>query len=367
MHAALVEQHSVIAVLGRRDQPTDGVEDYCTFLGQALAARGITMDIVRISPATGGRFTPLHKLWQLLRGQRGRWVLVQYTALAWSHRGFPWLFLFVLWLLRIRQARIAIVFHDPMAYQGRRLVDRVRRFCQLCVMRRGYGLTDKSIFPVPLEQVSWLPRNHCKAFFIPVGSNIPALPACRSLCNGRQPATIAVFGVTGDGSIGNELSDIAFVARTAAERLQGIRLTTVGRGSKESEVRMRRVLEGRAVAFSALGVLPAVSVSKVLADAHVSLFVRGPISTQRTTAIASIACGTPLVAYSNSQLPKEFSQAGVVGVGLGDRKELAEATITILTDSKLRLELLHRNRIAFETYFSWEAIAARFTQIFADA
>lgn len=355
------------ALLGRQDYPTDGVGDYVQFLTQALAARGYELEIVRVSWATEGRLRSLRRLWQRVLGQQGQWALVQYTALSWSRRGFPWLFVVVLWLLRVRRTRIAIVFHDSAAYQGHRLVARARRVCQSWVMRGAYRLTDKSIFPVPLECVSWLPRDRPKAVFIPVGANIPAIPSCRSVRNGHKPSTIAVFGVTGDGSVGNEVSDIAFVAKAAAEHLPGIRLTTLGRGSIESESKFRQVLEGSAVEYSALGILPAEQVSQALANSDVALFVRGPISTQRGSAIASIASGLPLVAYSNPQLPVEFSEAGVVHVSIGDREALAEATIRVLTDSKLWLELHRRNRLAFETHFSWETIATRFAGILADA
>ncbi len=34
---------TLVALLGRPDTPTDGVEDYCIFLGRALAARGIEL------------------------------------------------------------------------------------------------------------------------------------------------------------------------------------------------------------------------------------------------------------------------------------------------------------------------------------
>lgn len=367
MLIALVERHSMIAVLGRRDHPTDGVEAYCNFLGQALAARGNSIDIVRVSWATEGSLKSLHKLWQLFRGQQARWILVQYTALAWSRRGFPGLFLLVLWLLRARKMRIAVVFHDPEAFDGRRLVDRLRSNCQCFVMRRAYELADKSILPVSLERAPWLPPDHSKAVFIPVGPNVPVIAACRCASNGHKPKTIAVFGVTGDGSAGNEVADIAYVAKAAAGRVREIRLTTLGRGSKESESRLRRVLDDSAVEFNALGVLSAEGVSKVLTDADVSLFVRGPISTQRGSAIASIACGVPLAAYSHPPLPIEFSESGVLAVGVGDREAMADVTVRILTDSNLWLELHRRNRLAFETHFSWEAIATRFEQVLADA
>ena len=298
---------------------------------------------------------------------KDQWVLVQYTALAWSLHGFPVRLLFVLWLLQIRRARLAIVFHDSEPHSGRRFVDCVRRMCQRWVIRYAYRLADKSILTVPVERVSWLPRDHSKATFIPVGANIPATSSCRCGSKGRRSKTIAVFGVTGDGSIGNELSDIAFVARAAAEHLPEIRLTMLGRGSMESESRMRRVLEGSAVEYRALGVLSAEAVSEVLADADVSLFVRGPISTQRGSAIASIACGLPLVAYSYPQLPAAFAETGVVGVPCGDREALAEETIKILTDRRLWLDLHRRSQIHFDKYFSWESIGARFVELLEHA
>jgi len=38
-----------VALLGRRDEPTDAVEEYCQFLGAALEAQGIPFEIERVS------------------------------------------------------------------------------------------------------------------------------------------------------------------------------------------------------------------------------------------------------------------------------------------------------------------------------
>ena len=38
----------MIALLGRRDSPTDALEDYCAWLGRALEARGWTLVPVRV-------------------------------------------------------------------------------------------------------------------------------------------------------------------------------------------------------------------------------------------------------------------------------------------------------------------------------
>ena len=39
---------TLIALLGRRDYPTDALEDYCTYLGKALKERGVDLQLVRV-------------------------------------------------------------------------------------------------------------------------------------------------------------------------------------------------------------------------------------------------------------------------------------------------------------------------------
>jgi glycosyltransferase involved in cell wall biosynthesis len=117
------------------------------------------------------------------------------------------------------------------------------------------------------------------------------------------------------------------------------------------------------VEFSALGILPAEEVSQVLAESDVCLFVRGPISTQRGSAIASIACGVPLVAYTDPQLPGPLAEAGVVGVPYGDREGLADGAVRVLSDRQLWLGLCQRSQRAYEKYFSWEVVAACFVNL----
>jgi hypothetical protein len=108
----------VAALLGRCDFPTDGVEDYCARLSQALAKRGVALQLVRMPWAERGWFYALRWLWQEARAWQGRWVLVQYTALAWSRRGFPIGLLPVLKILRGRKCRLGIVYHLHLPFLG---------------------------------------------------------------------------------------------------------------------------------------------------------------------------------------------------------------------------------------------------------
>src|SRR6516164_3720481 len=78
-----------VALLGRRDEPTDALEDYCGRLAQALRRRGFSLEISRIPWAEQGWLGGLKDANKQFDHMRGRWALVQYTALAWSRRGFP--------------------------------------------------------------------------------------------------------------------------------------------------------------------------------------------------------------------------------------------------------------------------------------
>ena len=353
----------IVAVLGRKDDPTDAIEDYSRLLGQAFQARGLEFTLFRVRWEAEGRLRALVALWRAGAAWRGEWALVQYTSLMWSQRGFPLFLPLVFGVLRMRGVRVAVVFHDQGPYGGRRLVDRIRRGCQRAVMRWAYRQSDPAILTYPPEQAQWLPRLRTKAVSIPIGANVPAcclhLP---SADRGAGSKTITVFGVTGAGNIGREVADIAGAARLAAERLGSVRLVTLGRGSKESEAKIRQRLEGSAVEFQALGILPVEEVSRALAASDVSLFVRGPISTQRGSAIASIAAGVPLVAYAGGALPAPLAEAGVLGVPLGESGKLAEATVRVLADPELRSDLRQRSRRAYRKHFAWDTVAGRFLE-----
>jgi glycosyltransferase involved in cell wall biosynthesis len=356
--ANMVGSSPVVALLGKKDVPTDGVEDYCRFLSPAMGARGYVVEIVRVPWEELGWIRAWMRLWRESREWKGKWVLLQYTALMWSRRGFPLAFLVVLLTLKVRRARLVTVFHDAAPYFGKRMADRVRGACQRWVLRRAYGWTRASVLPVPMEEISWLARPAAKTRFIPVGPNIPTIARVdRAPRSGNEPKTIAVFGITDGGDISQEVLAITQAAAAASQHVRQVRLVTLGRGSRESEPDFRSALAGSSVEYQALGILSAEEVSRVLADCDVALFVRGRITTQRGSAMAVIASGTPLVAYGEPDAASHLIEAGIVLVPLGDQKELAKSVVRVLTDEALESELRRRNQRAHATFFSWEAIA----------
>src|SRR5580765_5647597 len=78
------ESRCMIFLLGARDTPVDGVEDYCDCLSAVLRQTGSAAEIVRVSWADQGWIRALLRLRRDSRTWRGEWVVLQYNALAWS-------------------------------------------------------------------------------------------------------------------------------------------------------------------------------------------------------------------------------------------------------------------------------------------
>src|SRR5207245_3797284 len=167
-----MSRQRIIALLGRPDEPTDAVEEYCRYLREALISEDFKLTIKRIAWNENGWTRATRSLRRHAKGWHGTWVLVQYTALAWSKRGFPLRFLRVLKTLKAAGARVGVVFHDVEPYGGTRVIDALRRRAQLRVMREALSLSDVAVFTVPAEKLSWLKRPPVNALFIPVGANL---------------------------------------------------------------------------------------------------------------------------------------------------------------------------------------------------
>jgi glycosyltransferase involved in cell wall biosynthesis len=355
-----------VALLGRRDEPTDAVEEYCRYLGDSLQAHGIQLEVLRISWPEAGWPKALHDFQKSLANRQVAWFLLQYTALAWSRRGFSWRFLEVLRLLKKSGARCAVVFHDVEAYYGHRLIDRIRRAVQLRTMREALRLADLSIFTVPLQKITWLRDSPPSAVFIPVGANLPAPERAwnRSETNSPAVPTVGVFSVAG-GSINAEAKLIAEAAAFVANRLGPIRIHLFGRNAPLAEQSLRAALHGKPVDLIVRGILPPDEIVQTLGSCDVLLFQRGPISSRRGSAIAGIACGLPVVACAGSETAPPITDAGVVLLPPGATSEFGPALLRVLSDSGFRAQLAQRSRQAQTNCFSWEAIAARYAQALA--
>jgi glycosyltransferase involved in cell wall biosynthesis len=353
----------VIALLGRKDEPTDAVEEYCRYLGDALRAHDIQLEIRRVPWELHGWPDALRALQLQSEKWRNTWVLVQYTALAWSARGFPQKVLRALKILKSAGARVSIVFHDVEPYPGPRLIDAIRRLVQVRTMRRALSLADLAIFTVPPEKISWRPTSGPKLVFIPVGPNlpIPSEPAAHSP-NVTVPS-IAVFSITGGEPGAHETRLIRDAVRHASQKLGPLRLSVFGRHAELREQDLRNGLRDLPVELSVEGVVEPIRVVERLSACDVLLFVRGAISTRRSSAIAGIACGVPLIAYVGSETAYPLTDAGVLLVSPRNPGELNDALVRVLSDPELRAVLRLKNSTIYSEHFSWPSIAARFAAL----
>jgi glycosyltransferase involved in cell wall biosynthesis len=350
----------IVAVLGRPEEPTDAVEEYCLWLGDALAPHGFKLETHRVSWVRKGWRDAKAELREKAADWRNCWALMQYTALSWSQRGFAFQAPRVLRMIRQRGARCGVVFHDAIPYTGSRPIDRLRRLCQVRIMRQLCEFAELIILTTPAEKLSWLPSQPAHAVFIPVGANLPSSNNGSSAKghNLSDPPTVAVYCLSSGPSAATETQDIAVAVNRAAARVPRLRLLVFGRNALELQDAIARAVDSSRVSLETRGILPAADVLTALSHADVMLFVRGAVSNRRGSAIAGIASGLPLVAYTGLETAAPITEAGVQLVPLGDCEALGVALEKILTDDALRRSLAERSRRAQERYFSWPAIAA---------
>jgi len=288
-------------------------------------------------------------------------VLVQYTALAWSSRGFPFRFPSLLRSLQRCGARIAVVYHDAEPYEGRRLIDRVRRAAQLRTMRKALRIADAAILTVRGEKLSWLggavPHN---AVFIPVGANLPTDEASIELRAPEGAKTVAVFGVTGGSTGLREVQEIVAAVRFAAARVQPLRLVVLGRETEQFAKAFADALRDANVTVEVLGARSGEEVVRTLRDADVALFVRSELSSRRSSAIAAIACGVPLVARAGAETAAPMTEAGVAFYSRQDPDEPGTTLTRVLLEDAYRAELAAKNTRVHQEHLSWSAIARKY-------
>jgi hypothetical protein len=352
-----------IALLGRKDEPTDAVEEYCRYLGSALRPYDIQLEIHCVPWQIHGWSEALNALRLQATHWRGTWVLVQYTALAWSERGFPQKLLHTVEILRAAGARTGVVFHDSEPYPGKRIVDRFRRSIQVRTMRCGLANVDVGIFTVPPEKISWRPNSEARVTFIPVGPNLPIPAEFPPRVTHNGVPVVGVFGITGGPAGMRETEVILYTVRRAAEQVGSLRLSVFGRHAELREQNLRDGLKDVPVELTVEGVITPAKVVERLSACDVLLFVRGGISSRRSSAIAGIACRVPVIACAGSETAYPITEAGVVLASPPVLEELPAALIRVLSDTDLRAALRLRNSVIYSKYFSWATIAARFAEL----
>jgi glycosyltransferase involved in cell wall biosynthesis len=184
-----------------------------------------------------------------------------------------------------------------------------------------------------MEKLTWMQPHYTRAIFIPVGANFPVGGEAGSRKSIARDGTlnIAVFSVTGAKFMQREVGEITDAVKFAASRLKNLKLTVFGRNAKDAEGDML-------------------------------LFVRGPISTRRSSAIAGIACGLPVIAAEGPETSAVIKDAGVAFYSPQKKGNLGEVLLHVLEDEHYRALLAQRSWIAQQRSFSWNVIARRYEE-----
>jgi glycosyltransferase involved in cell wall biosynthesis len=331
----------------------DGVRDYSERLATELRKRDCE---VHVLATPSGPVKSVRAIGRSRKRTRGiDWTVMQYTHLAWSKRGFSLGALAIAAAVRLGGTKLAVTIHDPLPFGGTRARDRIRTFTQLIVMRSLVVLAHRTFVTVDPSVIPWATGPiGISLSFVPAGSNVGVARHDRT--GGSEP-TVVVFGVTENDVA--EASRIANVARTARRSLPHLTLCVIGRGAQQSLPVLRRALDSSDVRLEVHGVVAPEKVVSHIASADALLFLRGGASSRRSTVIAAIACGTPVVAEFGPETSVPITQAGLELVPLGDDVAAAAAVVRIIQNRPWSAELSARNREAYARWFSWESIGSR--------
>ncbi len=197
------------------------------------------------------------------------------------------------------------------------------------------------------------------AVFVPVGPNLPISAVPPTSSQQFDVPTIGVFSITGGKAGARETEIILAAGRYAAQKIGKLHLSIFGRCAELRETELREGFRDLPVELSVKGVVEPSEVIQKLSICDVLLFVRGPISSRRSSAIAGIACGLPIIAYRGSETSAPITDAGVVLVSPDQPDDLNYALVRVLSDTAYRVDLAARSRAAYGRYFAWTVIAAR--------
>jgi glycosyltransferase involved in cell wall biosynthesis len=116
----------------------------------------------------------------------------------------------------------------------------------------------------------------------------------------------------------------------------------------------------KVVVIEIRGIVAAEDIVRTLGASDVLLFPRGPVSTNRGSAMAGIACGLPVIAQEGKITSPIIKEAGVVLISSDRGADFGAALAHVLSDADYRASLAARSRAAQSKHFSWAANARKY-------
>jgi hypothetical protein len=363
-------------ITGEYPPQTGGVSDYTRQITEGLIDAG--EDVVVFAPNVSafppgepsyvrrlpGGFGP-RGLWSLgrqLTRVRPRRILLQYTphAFGWKAANVP-LCLLLSWRGLVGRGDVRVMFHEVALPFGRRPLVNALAVTQR-MMAKALTAGARRVY---LSTSSWTPlvgdgHRGSRLRWLPIPANVPsdvspaAAAAVRCSVGGcdLDAEIVGHFGTYGDAVTPLLRTSLSLLL----ERRPQVRGLLIGRGAE----RFRRTLVERNPAWS-----PRVVAAEDLAPKQVAAHLKAcdlvvqpypdGVSTRRTTAMAGLACGTPVVtnlgALSESLWTLD-APAAAVRTPAGD--EIAALAARLLDDPTRREKIGKEGRAYYDRHFAVE-------------
>jgi glycosyltransferase involved in cell wall biosynthesis len=192
---------------------------------------------------------------------------------------------------------------------------------------------------------------------LPIPATVPSTAPAQDVRRFRDAfgashdeVVVGHFGTYGDHVVGELLPAIATIVR----RLPTVRIALVGAGSEQFLERVReRVPAARATATGPLN-SPDVAAALRACDVALQPYPDG-VTTRRTSVMAALANGVPVVTTRGALTESIWAETGAVSlVPAGQPSAIEAATVALALDADVRSALAIRGRRLYEQRFAME-------------
>jgi glycosyltransferase involved in cell wall biosynthesis len=340
-----------------------GVGDYTAHLAAALEAAGDTVIVWSPGRTLPDRFGRASRamLQAALVSTPGT-VLLQYVPNALGSRGMNVAFCWWLRAIAKRGVDVRVMFHEPYFYFG---VDRPWRNALAVVQRGMAAILMRSATTAYVSTETWRrclePLGPAPIEVLPIPSNVDASRSSdrdwRSIIAPGGEPVVGHFGTYGD----HVTAELLRVVPEVAARTSCARLAFIGRGSREFVARLDASHPEVADRSWASGLLAREEIATVLraCDVLIQPYPDG-ITTRRTTAMAGLSVGVPVVTTVGELTEPVWVQSrAAVLIPVGDASAFAGAVASLLEETAAREAQAGRGAQVYGELFSLEHTIAR--------
>lgn len=364
-----------------------GVSDYTALVAERLAGCGDEVHVwcprtARTQHSAGvsthGTLgsAGIGDLWRMGRALRAfadprRHLLVQWVPHGYGFRSMNLAFCVWLWIrATLHGDQVEIMVHEPnlVFKKGslrQNVVALVHRLMSVVLLRAATRVW----ISIPAWEARWRPYalgRKLPFYWLPIPSNVPVVANETSVARVRGEYSregqflVGHFGIHGSAATGPLQEMIPILLERCPEAV----MLLMGKGSEEFRAGLIGRLPQLAHRIRAAGTLAPSDLSEHLAACDLMLqpYPDG-VSTRRTTAMAPLAHGVPLVT-TTGPLTEEFWQDcnAVVMAPAGDAQGLVEAACLLLTDRVERDRMSSQARLLYDQRFEVRHVVAALRQ-----